>query len=129
MDILRPVRVFDRYQQRHRWLAMPMAVFKKFGDDQGGSLAALIAYYGFFSLFPLLLVMVTVLGFVTGNSAHVRDEVLHSVISRFPVVGQDIQNNLGHFKGSGLALAIGVVGALWGGMGVVQAGQGAMDTV
>jgi len=119
----------DSYQRRRSWLGFPFGVVKKFGDDEAGKQAALIAYYGFFSLFPLLLVMVTVLGFITGNSAHVRDEVLHSVISRFPVVGQDIQNNLGHFKGSGLALAIGVVGALWGGMGVVQAGQGAMDTV
>lgn len=37
---------------------------KKFSDDQAGSLAALIAYYGFVSIFPLLLVLVTVLGIV-----------------------------------------------------------------
>jgi len=119
----------DSHQREHPWLGFPVGVVKKFGDDEAGKQAALMAYYGFFSLFPLLLVMVTVLGFFTGNSAHVRDEVLHSVISRFPVVGNDIQNNLGHFRGSGVALAIGIVGALWGGMGVVQAGQGAMDAV
>ena len=45
MDILRPVRAFDRYQQRHRGLAIPMAVLKKFSDDQGGSLAAVVSYY------------------------------------------------------------------------------------
>ena len=49
---------FDAYQQRHRWLAIPMAVVKKFGDDQAGNLAALVAYYAFFSMFPLLLVFV-----------------------------------------------------------------------
>jgi len=119
----------DAYQRQHRWLGFPISILKKFGDDEAGKHAALMAYYAFFSLFPLLLVMVTVLGFVTGNSPHLRDEVLHSVISRFPVVGKDIQNNLGHFRGSGVALAIGIAGALWGGMGVVQAGQSAMDAV
>ena len=64
MDPLRPVAAFDRAQQRRPSLAIPVAVFKKFGDDQGGGLAALVAYYAFFSLFPLLLVFVTVLGFV-----------------------------------------------------------------
>jgi len=64
MDFLRPVRAFDGYQQRRKGLAIPAAVFKKFADDQAGNLAALIAYYAFFSLFPLLLVLTTVLGFV-----------------------------------------------------------------
>src|SRR5688500_12704145 len=65
MDRLkRLVHAADDFQQRHRWLAFPVAVVKKFGEDQGGQRAALLAYYGFFSLFPLLLVAVTVLGFV-----------------------------------------------------------------
>jgi YihY family inner membrane protein len=100
---------------------------KKFGDDEAGKQAALIAYYGFFSLFPLMLVFVTVLGFVLGNNSHLKDEVVHSVISRFPVIGDQIK--FGSLKGSGLALAVGIVGALWGGLGVVRAAQGAMDTV
>ena len=119
----------DADQRAHAWLGFPLAVVKKFGDDEAGKHAALIAYYGFFSLFPLMLVMVAVLGFLLGNSSHLRDEVLHSVISRFPVIGTDIQRNVGHVRGSGVALGIGVAGSLWGGMGVVQAAQGAMDTV
>ena len=58
------MHAFDRAQRKHPVLAVPVAVVKKFGDDQGGGLAALVAYYSFFSLFPLLLVFVTVLGFV-----------------------------------------------------------------
>src|SRR5436305_3033609 len=119
----------DGYQRRHPWVGFPYGVVKKFGDDEAGKQAALIAYYAFFSLFPLMLVLVTVLGFFTGNSAHVRDEVLHSVISRFPVIGEDIQKNLGHFRGSGLALAIGIVGALWPGMAVVRPGQAGLAVV
>ena len=62
--MLAPVRALDRLQRRHAVLAVPIAVLKKFGDDQGGSLSAVIAYYAFFSLFPLLMVFVAVLGFV-----------------------------------------------------------------
>ena len=53
------VSTVDRTQQRLPWLAFPVAVWKKFGDDQAGNLAALIAYYGFVATFPLLLVFVT----------------------------------------------------------------------
>jgi membrane protein len=60
VDLLAPVKRFDGYQQSRKWLAVPMAVVKKFSDDGAGSLAALVAYYGFFSLFPLLLVMTTI---------------------------------------------------------------------
>ena len=56
----------DDYQRRHPWLGFPFAVVKKFGDDEAGKQAALMAYYAFFSLFPLMLVMVTVLGFIVG---------------------------------------------------------------
>jgi len=117
----------DAYQREHSWLGFPFAVVKKFGDDEAGKQAALIAYYGFFSLFPLMLVFVTVLGFFLGHNSHLQSEIEHSVLSRFPVVGDQIK--FGELKGSGIALVVGVVGALWGGMGVVQAGQGAMDSV
>jgi len=122
-----PIDKLDGYQRRHPWLGLPIAVVKKFGDDEAGKQAALIAYYAFFSLFPLMLVFVTVLGFFVGKDSHLQHEVVHSVLSRFPVIGKDI--SFGSLKGSGVALAIGIVGALWGGMGVVQAAQGAMDSV
>ena len=55
------LRIVDRFQQRQPWLAFPVAVWKKFGDDQAGNLAALIAYYAFVSIFPLFLILTTVL--------------------------------------------------------------------
>jgi YihY family inner membrane protein len=117
----------DAYQREHAWIGFPFAVVKKFGDDEAGKQAALIAYYAFFSLFPLMLVFVTVLGFFLGHNSHLQNQVEHSVLSRFPVIGDTIK--FGQLKGSGAALAVGAVGALWGGLGVVQAGQSAMDAV
>ena len=62
MDLLQPIHRFDRFQQQHRALAIIFATVKKFGDDQASNLGVVVAFYAFFSIFPLLLVFVTVLG-------------------------------------------------------------------
>ena len=82
MDVLAPVRAFDRVQRRHRALALPVAVLKKFSDDQAGNLAAVMAYYAFFSLFPLLLVFTTVLGFVLADNPEAQKDILSSTLNR-----------------------------------------------
>jgi YihY family inner membrane protein len=127
--LTRPLEKLDEYQRRHAWLGFLFAVVKKFGDDEAGRQAALIAYYGFFSLFPLMLVMATLLGFLLGHNSKLQTDIVNSVWARFPFIGDQIRTDPGSLHGSGLALAIGVVGSLWGGMGVVRASQGAMDTV
>ena len=119
----------DEYQQHHAWLGLPVAVVKKFNDDQAGKLAALMAYYGFFSLFPLLLVLVTILGFVLSDNPELQRKVLDSVLARFPIIGDQIEKNVHSLRGSGLGLAVGIAGSLWGGMGVMQAGQHAMNEI
>ncbi|MDX6243859.1 MAG: hypothetical protein QOE76_1582, partial [Frankiales bacterium] len=110
----------DEFQQRHPTLGFPVAVWRKFGEDQAGNLAALIAYWAFFSLFPLLLVAVTIIGFVGIGSGTFR-----AVISQFPLVG----NDPGGIKGNWLALMIGIATALWSGLAVVKATQSAFDSV
>jgi membrane protein len=127
LDLLRPVRAFDRFQQRHGWLAVPMAVVKKFGDDQAGSLAALVAYYSFFSLFPLLLVFVTILGFVLQGDPSAQKSVESSVLGQFPIIGQQIKVHA--LQGRTVALVIGIGTSLWAGLGVTQAAQNAFDRV
>lgn len=127
MDILRPLRAFDRFQQRHVWLALPMAVLRKFGNDQAGSLAALIAYYAFLSLLPLLLVMTTILGFVLQGDPGAQSAVKRSVLAQFPVIGPQIQVHA--LTGRVSALVIGLVGSLWGSLGVTNAAQNAFDRV
>jgi YihY family inner membrane protein len=119
----------DRSQQRRAWTAFPFAVVKKFGDDRAGSLAALVAYYGFFSVFPLLLVLVTVIGLVVGTDATWRQRVLDSALAQLPVVGTQLQRNVGAIHGSGLTLAVGLVGAIWAGQGVIGSFASAMDQV
>lgn len=123
------VRRIDAYQRRHRVLAFPAAVVKKFGDDRAGRHAALIAYYGFFSLFPLLLVFVTILGFVLRDNPSVQAEILSSTLANFPIIGDQIRDNIGSLSGSGVALIAGLATALWAGLGVVRIFQSSMDEV
>src|ERR1700684_4008605 len=117
----------DEFQQRRSWLAFPLAVIKKNSDDGGGNLAALMAYYGFFSLFPLLLVFATVLGFVLHGHPGKQASIENAVTKNFPSLG-----NLIHFNaisGSLAALIIGVLTALYAGLGITNAARNAMDPV
>jgi YihY family inner membrane protein len=127
VDARRPLRAFDRFQQRHVSLALPVAVAKKFGDDEGGNLAALIAYRAFFSLFPLLLLLTAVLGYVLAGDPELRREAVDSALTRFPVIGEQIE--VGSLRGSGVALAVGIVGSLWAGFGVMLATEQALGRV
>src|SRR5438105_10249761 len=117
----------DRFQRGRRWLAFPLAVVKKFGDDKAGYLAALIAYYTFFSMFLLLIVFVTVLGYVLHGNKHLTDSIAGSVLGQFPVIGHEIRVH--SLTGSGVALVLGILGSLWSGLGGVKAAQNAMDSV
>lgn len=128
MDFLAPIRAFDSYQQRHRWLAIPLAVVRKFSNDQGGSLAALVAYFAFFSLFPLILVFVTILGFVLQGDTSAQHAVENSALSQFPIVGNQL-HQVGGLHGSVVALVLGLVTSLLAGLGVTQAAQNAFDRV
>jgi YihY family inner membrane protein len=119
----------DRLQRRHRWLAIPYAVMKKFGEDRAGQLAALIAYYGFFSLFPLLLAFVSVVGFVLSGHPDLQSKLLDSALAQFPVIGDQLKHNVGELKGSTVGLVAGLVGLVWAGLGAMQAAETALDEV
>ena len=117
----------DGFQQRHRVLGFLLATNKKYSDDQGGYLAAIIAYYGFFSLFPLLLVFTTILGYVLHGHPKAEHAAISSALGQFPVIGPQLAH--GHLTGNAIALVVGSLGALWAGMGVFLAAQSAMNSL
>jgi membrane protein len=123
----RVVNSLDRFQRRQRCAGFPLAVVYKFVDDQGSYLAALITFYGFLSLFPLLLLLVTVLGFVLHGDPHLQARLLNSALVQFPVIGSQLRENVHAHSGSGLALVVGIVGTLYGCLGVAQATQNALN--
>jgi uncharacterized BrkB/YihY/UPF0761 family membrane protein len=117
----------DRWQQRYRGVAFLFAVQKKFSDDRGGYLAALITYYAFLSIFPLLLAAFTVVAYVlAGHNATIT--TLEKHIGSYPIIGAAAQQLKGaKLHGSPVALIVGVLGLLWGTTGLAQSIQFAMD--
>jgi membrane protein len=125
----RALAAVDTWQRRHSAAAFAVAVIKKFGEDRASNFAALIAYYAFFSLFPLLLVLVSVLGFVLEGDPTLQDDVLDTALARIPVIGAQLSDDVGSLTGSGVALALGLAGALWAGLGVTLAMGHAFDAI
>jgi uncharacterized BrkB/YihY/UPF0761 family membrane protein len=117
----------DGWQRRARWAGVPYAVVKKFGDDNANLLVVSLAWYGFTAIFPLLLVVVTVFGFIGARSI---GSGLVSTLHQFPVVGSSFNPaSRSALHGSGLGLVIGLAGLLYGAQGVTQTAQQAMATV
>jgi YihY family inner membrane protein len=102
---------------------------RKFADDRAGNLAALIAYYAFFSVFPLLLALVSILGFVLEDDPGLREDIVDSTLAQMPVLGSQIAGAADPLTGSGIALAVGIAGALWAGLGVTVALGRAFEVV
>ncbi|WP_212721509.1 YihY/virulence factor BrkB family protein [Nocardioides dongxiaopingii] len=117
----------DRFQQRHRVVGMPISIIYKYVDDSGPQLAAQITYYAFVSLFPLLLLASTVLGFVLSGDPELQRRVLDSALTQLPLVGDDLQTPQG-IGGGVTGLVVGLAGALYGAMGVGMAVQNASNT-
>ena len=119
----------DRFQRRHTWLGFPLGVIYKFVDDQGGYLAALITYYGFVSLFPLLLLLVSILGYTLDGNPALQQALLGSALQHFPIIGPQLQQNVGSIHGSRMGVILGIAGAVYGGLGVSVAIQTALNRV
>jgi uncharacterized BrkB/YihY/UPF0761 family membrane protein len=126
----RALRRADRAQQRHRAPAFVVGVIKKYGDDNGGALAASLAHSAFVSVFPLLLILVTILGLVAAGHPALRQDVLNAVAGQFPLIGNQLTGNVSELRRSSvLGLMVGLLGLLWGASGLAQAGLFTMEQV
>ena len=118
----------DRFQRKHRAVGYPLAVVYKFFDDQAGYLVGLIAYYAFLSFFPLLLIFTTALSFVLSNYPDLQARLLDSALSEIPVIGAQLGEPQS-LRGSATGIIVSGIVALYGGLGVGQAFQYAMNSV
>lgn len=116
----------DSFQQRHPAAGFPLAVMYKFVDDHGTYLAAIVTYYAFVSLFPLLFLLTTILGVVLHGNEHLQQQVLHSTLSRFPVIGSQLGDPKG-LTGNTAGITFSIIVAIYGALGVAQAAQHAMN--
>lgn len=117
----------DDLQQRWRVPSFLWAVQKKYSDDRGGYLSALITYYGFLSVFPLLLAAFTILAYALSGDRSAADTI-EKHISSYPIINQVAPAlGKGTLHGSALALVAGLLGLIWGSQGLAQAAQFSMD--
>jgi membrane protein len=127
----RIVRRIDSWQQRHTIIGFPVALIKKFGDDEAGNLVSLLAYNSFLATFPLLLAFTAVLGVALRSHPELHQKAMSSAFAEFPIVGGQIHDQLGveAFSGTFPSLIIGIAGALIGGRGFAHAMQKTLNTV
>jgi YihY family inner membrane protein len=124
------VRRVDAVQQRYRAPAFVVGLIKKYGDDNGGVLVANLAHSAFVSLFPLLLVLVTLLGLVASTDPAVRHQVLSAVAHQIPGIGDQLAGNVQQLRRSSIiGLVVGLVVLIWGATGLAQAGLFTMEQV
>jgi YihY family inner membrane protein len=124
--IERSTRALEAAQRRHRPTAFAVGVIRKYSDDRGGQLAALVTFYGFLAVFPLLLLFVTIVSIVVGPHSHAEKEIVDSALSQFPVIGTTLRANIHALsKGQPLSFVVSFVFLLWGSLGITNALQNA----
>jgi membrane protein len=129
VDLAHSLGRLDAWQQRSPARSVPVAVAKKFIDDGADSLGVQVAYWGFFSVFALLLVFTSILGFVFQSDPSAQHDLIHSTLERMPVIGPQISGDIGTLSGSGVGLAVGLIGGLWTGLGITLAIGNALDRI
>jgi membrane protein len=127
--IERFVLKIDHFQQRHPVLAFPYAVIKKYGDDDAGYQGALLTYYGFLSLFPLLIIATSIIDIVTRVNDTLRAQLLNSINNYFPAIGDDLQASIHASNKTGIALFFGLLFTFYGTRGVANAMQHALNHI
>lgn len=125
----RALRRLDQLQQRYPAIAVPLAVQKRFGEHGGGRLAAMISYWSFFSIFPLLLAFVTVLNVVLRNDPETRADLVDGALGQVPVIGTQLADTSQPLDGSWVTVSLGLLGALWSGLAAANALQVALDEI
>ena len=117
----------DGFQRRHPVIGFPLAVVYKFFDDQGNFLAAMLTYYAFVAIFPLLLLASSIFGFVLQGNPELQQRALESALSRFPIIGDQLGRPEG-LTGSTTAVVVGSLAAIYGALGLGQSIQNVMNT-
>jgi YihY family inner membrane protein len=119
----------DAFQQKRRWFAFAYGVIKKYGDDEAGYQGALITYYGFLSLFPLLLVATSVIDIVSRHNVELRTRLTDSLGQYLPTLGDSLQAQIHGSNKTGIALVVGLLITLYGAKGVADAVRHALDHI
>lgn len=121
--------MIDAWQQRHSKIGFIHGVIRKHLDDEASYRAALLAYYGFLSIFPLLLVLTTVLRMVLYSEPELSGRIIHNAVNYFPAIGYDLQKSVHTLDRTGVVLLVGILLTLFGARGVADVLRGSFDHI
>jgi YihY family inner membrane protein len=128
--IERGLRKVDAGQRRFTPAAFVFGVVKKYGDDNGGVLVSNLAYSGFVSLFPLILILITILGLVAASDPGFRQDAIDAVAKQVPLIGNQLTGNVHELRRSSvIGLVVGFVVLIYGVTGLAQAGLFTMTQI
>ena len=122
--VRRALDALDRLQRRYKISAFAVAVIKRYGDDRGGMYAALITFYGLLSVFPLMLLFMTITSMVLGRNSATTKDLVNSALEQFPVIGPHLSSNIRALStGNWFAFVASALFLLWGALGITSALQ------
>lgn len=127
--IIKLTQDIDAFQRRHAITGFVYAVIKKYSQDNCGYLSAVITYYGFLSLFPMLIVLTSLTKLLLGNSLYLKNRIISSVVHYFPIIGSQLQQSIYSPKEAGIALVISLLIALYGARGVANVMQYSLSSL
>lgn len=110
----------DALQRRLPPIAIIFAITKKFGEDRGGHMAMLLAYRGFFSIFPLLLAFISGLELLLSNNESLRNNLIDSALATVPVIGTTLAEQADELGGNWVVLVTSVAVSIWAGLGLLE---------
>ncbi len=89
-------------------------------------MVAALTYYALLATFPLVLLLVTVLGIVLADNPSLQERILASTVADLPIIGSSLQDNLGTLPINGPLAIVGLLTLIWGSLAVGRSGQEAM---
>jgi membrane protein len=121
----------EKTRLRWGWFDVAYRTFKRFGEDDGGSYAAALTYYTFFSIFPLLLFCAAMVGYLTFGDQTLRDSLIESGLKTVPILKDALSpEGIDTIMANRHNLAItGAVLALYSGSGVIVALEHALNKI
>jgi len=98
-----------------------VGVVKKYGDDNAGTLASSLAHSALVSVFPLLLILSTILGLVAAGNPELRTKIQNAAAQQVPLIGQQLTGSVSDLqRSSTIGLVVGLALLVWGATGLAQ---------
>jgi YihY family inner membrane protein len=106
-----------------------VGTIRKYADDRGTAFANLVTFQIFLGMLPLLVVVLTVFHEILERREDIADAVLESTLAQFPVIGDQLEQDLSTLAASGPWVVVSILGLLWTASGIYHGMQLAMNQV